>query len=51
MPGVVWDDARIAAAATIDGGKPVNWMAAGVIVALWIVLALGGGLLFYRLVR
>jgi uncharacterized membrane protein YkvA (DUF1232 family) len=51
MPGVVWHDARIATAAPIDGGKPVNWVAAGVIVALWIVLAPRSVLLIYRLVR
>jgi uncharacterized membrane protein YkvA (DUF1232 family) len=51
MPGVVWDDARHAAAAAVDGGKPVNWVAAGVIVVLWITLSFGSGFLIYRAVR
>jgi len=49
MPALVWQDAQAAAAATIDGGKPVNWFAAAAIVVIWISVAIAGGYWLFQL--
>jgi hypothetical protein len=33
------------------GGKPKNWIAAGIIVLLWIVLAVGAVVLTFRILQ
>ena len=39
IPDKVMAEARAEAAAAIEQGKPVNWVAAIVVVALWLVIA------------
>jgi uncharacterized membrane protein YkvA (DUF1232 family) len=39
MPAEVWREAQVAAANRPRGAKPVNWIAAVVIVAIWLALA------------
>jgi uncharacterized membrane protein YkvA (DUF1232 family) len=39
IPAPVMADCRAKAQEAADSGKPVNWVAAGVIVAIWILLA------------
>ena len=38
IPPVVLAECRVQARAVMAAGKPVNWVAAGVIIAIWIVL-------------
>jgi uncharacterized membrane protein YkvA (DUF1232 family) len=38
VPAAVIDDCRLRAECAFDQHKPVNWLAAGVIVVLWIVM-------------
>lgn len=49
MPPEVWADAQAAAAQASDRRGPQSLIAAGVIVALWLALALGSVLLMRRL--
>lgn len=49
-PGVL-DECRVQAREIIKQGKPTNWLAAGVIVAIWLLLAVLGILLVRRLVQ
>jgi len=51
LPTDVWADAQHLAATTLRDGKPTNWIAAGVIVVLWIGLASVGTVLFWRWVN
>ena len=46
IPADVWVDAQAEAAA--GGRRPTNWIAAGVIVLLWLLLALAGLMLLRR---
>ena len=39
IPAPVMDECRAKAQERLDSGHPVNWMAAAVIVAIWIALA------------
>ncbi|MCE7989024.1 MAG: DUF1232 domain-containing protein [Caldilinea sp. CFX5] len=39
IPPVVMADCRAAAQARMQGNKPVNWGAAGVIIGIWVFLA------------
>ena len=39
IPPVVMDESRVRAHAAMQQGKPTNWVAAGVIIALWVFLA------------
>jgi hypothetical protein len=39
IPPVVLADCRIKAKEVMAEGKPVNWVAAGVIIAIWLLLA------------
>jgi uncharacterized membrane protein YkvA (DUF1232 family) len=49
-PGVL-DECRVQAREIIKQGKPTNWLAAGVIVTIWLLLAVLGILLVRRLVQ
>lgn len=49
-PGVL-DECRVKAREVIRQGKPTNWLAAGVIVAIWLLLAVFGVLLVRRLLQ
>jgi uncharacterized membrane protein YkvA (DUF1232 family) len=51
IPAGVLTDCRAEAGRVMAAGKPVNWVAAGAIVAVWALLAVGGVLLVLRLVR
>jgi type IV secretory pathway TrbD component len=42
-------ECREKAAVAMAGGKPRNWIAAGIIVAIWILLAAAAVALTYRL--
>lgn len=44
VPAAVLDDCRAHAQARIAQGKPVSWIAAAVIVAIWLALTVVGGL-------
>jgi uncharacterized membrane protein YkvA (DUF1232 family) len=48
IPPEVMADCRSRAAAAMADGKPRNWYAAAVIVAIWVLLAVGGILLCLR---
>lgn len=49
MPPDVWADAQTAASLAIERRGPTNWIAAGVIVALWLALAIMAVILLRRL--
>src|SRR5689334_12415384 len=51
IPAGVLADCRAEAGRAMAAGKPTNWVAAGVIVALWLLLAVAAVLLVLRLVR
>ena len=51
IPPEVMAECREKAAMAMAGGKPKNWIAAGVIVAIWILLALAAVALTYRLLK
>lgn len=51
IPPNVMAECREKAAMAMAGGKPKNWIAAGVIVAIWILLALAAVALVYRLLK
>ena len=40
IPAVVMAESRVKASQVLEQGKPVNWVAAGVIVAIWLCLAI-----------
>jgi len=44
-------ECREKAAAVMTFGKPTNWLAAGVIMLIWIVLAVGAVALTYRILQ
>lgn len=48
IPPVVWADAQVQAAEAVDTNRPVSWLAAGVIVLLWVGLAAGTAWLVWR---
>ena len=49
IPPEVMAECREKAAVAMAGGKPRNWIAAGIIVAIWILLAAAAVALTYRL--
>jgi len=51
IPPVVMAESRERAAIVMAGGKPKNWIAAGIIVLIWIGLAIGGVVLTVRFLR
>ena len=51
IPSEVIAECRERAAVAMAGGKPTNWIAAGIIVAIWILLALAAVALTYRLLK
>ncbi len=51
IPPEVMTECREKAALALAGGKPKNWIAAGIIVAIWILLALTAVTLTYRLLK
>jgi hypothetical protein len=51
IPPVVMAESRERAAIVMAGGKPKNWIAAGIIVFIWIGLAIGGVALTVRFLR
>jgi uncharacterized membrane protein YkvA (DUF1232 family) len=51
IPSEVMAECRQRAAVVMAGGKPKNWIAAGIIVLIWIGLAIGGVILTMRLLR
>jgi len=51
IPAAVMIDARAQADEALAAGKPVNWWAAAVIVAVWIGLAAGAALLIIKALR
>ena len=48
IPREVWIDCQQQAESALNEDRPTNWLAAGVIVAIWILLALGGVALAVR---
>ncbi len=48
IPAVVWADAQVQADEAVDTNRPVSWLAAGVIVLLWVALAAGAAWLVWR---
>jgi uncharacterized membrane protein YkvA (DUF1232 family) len=51
IPSEVIAECRERAAVAMAGGKPTNWIAAGIIVAIWILLALAAVALTCRLLK
>lgn len=51
IPSEVMAECRERATIAMAGGKPKNWVAAGIIVFIWIGLAIGGVVLTMRLLR
>ncbi len=51
IPPEVMVECRQKAAIAMAGGKPKNWVAAGIIVLVWIGLAVGGVVLTMRLLQ
>jgi uncharacterized membrane protein YkvA (DUF1232 family) len=49
IPSEVIAECREKAAVAMAGGKPKNWIAAGIIVAIWVLLAAAAVALTYRL--
>ena len=49
IPAPVLAECREKARATMQSGKPVNWIAAGVIIAIWLLLAVLAVILVLRL--
>lgn len=49
IPPEVMAECREKAAIAMAGGKPKNWIAAGIIVAIWILLAVAAVAITYRL--
>lgn len=47
MPEAVWSDAQARSADFLRENRPVNWAVAAIIVALWIALAVGGGVIVW----
>jgi uncharacterized membrane protein YkvA (DUF1232 family) len=51
IPPEVKAECREKAAIAMAGGKPKNWIAAGIIVLIWIGMAIGGVVLTIHLLR
>jgi uncharacterized membrane protein YkvA (DUF1232 family) len=51
IPSEVMAECREKAAVAMASGKPTNWIAAGIIVAIWILLALATVALMYGLLK
>jgi uncharacterized membrane protein YkvA (DUF1232 family) len=51
IPSEVMAECREKAAISMAGGKPRNWIAAAIIVLIWIGLAIGGVVLTVRFLR
>jgi uncharacterized membrane protein YkvA (DUF1232 family) len=51
IPPEVMAECREKAAIAMTGGKPMNWVAAGIIILIWIGLAIGGVVLTMRLLQ
>ena len=51
IPSEVIAECRERAAVAMAGGKPTNWIAAGIIVAIWVLLAAAAVALTYRLLK
>jgi uncharacterized membrane protein YkvA (DUF1232 family) len=51
IPSEVMAECREKAAVAMASGKPKNWIAAGIIVAIWIVLAVGAVVLTRRILQ
>lgn len=51
IPSEVMAEFREKAAISMAGGKPRNWITAGIIVAIWIVLAVGAVVLTCRILQ
>jgi len=51
IPQTVLAECREKAQATISQGKPINWTAAGVIIAIWLFLAVVAIMLVVRTVK
>ena len=48
IPAPVWTDAQAQAADAVRTNRPVNWVAAAIIVLLWVGLAVGVGWLVWQ---
>jgi len=51
IPGEVMAECREKAQAVMAQGKPTNWIAAGVIIAVWLLLAALSVVLVKRILR
>jgi uncharacterized membrane protein YkvA (DUF1232 family) len=51
IPPTVMDDCRAQAETITSQGKPTNWVAAGVIVTIWLLLAALAVVLVVRAIR
>ena len=51
IPAPVMVECRGKARERMEQGKPINWIAAAVIIAIWILLAAGMVFVFYRFLK
>jgi uncharacterized membrane protein YkvA (DUF1232 family) len=51
VPAEVMAEKRVAAQEKMDNGKPVNWTAAGVIIAVWLALIFLSAALVYSWIK
>jgi len=51
VPAEVMAESRIRASQMMEQGRPVSWVAAGVIAAIWLCLAILVGVLIIRAIR
>jgi len=51
IPPEVMTECREKAAVAMAGGKPKNWIAAGIIVSIWILLAFAAVAVTYRVLK
>lgn len=51
IPPLVLAECREKAKTRLETGKPVNWVAAGVIIAIWLLLALLGVVFVIRIIK
>jgi len=51
IPPEVMTESRQKAQAVLNDGKPTNWVAAGIIIIIWLTLAVLAGVFVWRLLR
>ncbi len=50
IPAIVLEECRAQARANAENPRPTNWLAAAIIIIIWLLLALLGGVIIWRVV-